>query len=478
MKRSVFVCQECGFETPRWLGRCPNCGQWNTLVEEQRTARKGKAGERVTVMTSGARPVKLSQVPTRPTPRTPTGIAELDRVLGGGLVPGSMLLVGGEPGIGKSTLTLQVCDRLARNGSKVLYVTGEESAEQVRLRAERLGVLTQGIDILCAVDLDELLGAVEEVEPGLLVVDSIQTVFRSSLASAPGSVGQVRECTAELLRLAKSRTVTTFVVGHVTKYGAIAGPKTLEHMVDTVLYFEGEGFQQYRIVRAAKNRFGSTNEIGVFEMTEAGLTEVANPSEFFLSGRRADVAGSAVTATVEGSRPLLVEIQALAASTPYALPQRVTTGFDGRRLNMLLCVLERRAGIGAGGQDIFLNVAGGLKLTEPAGDLGVLAALASALRNQTLPQDVVYVGEVGLGGEVRSVARTEARVAEAVRLGFNRVIVPRRSLGPRTRRLGPHTVGVETVRQALEQSDVCGDHQRGNHRTQRTSCDQTARQRS
>jgi DNA repair protein RadA/Sms len=454
VKKSVFVCQECGFETPRWLGRCPNCGQWNSLVEEQRATRKAKVNERVTVATTGARPVKLSQVSTEQARRTGTGIAELDRVLGGGLVPGSMLLIGGEPGIGKSTLTLQVCDRLARAGAKVLYVTGEESAEQVRLRAERLGVRADGIDVFCAIDLDEILGAVEDVGPALLVVDSIQTVFRSSLAGAPGSVGQVRECTAELLRLAKSRIITTFVVGHVTKYGAIAGPKTLEHMVDTVLYFEGEGFQQYRIVRAAKNRYGSTNEIGVFEMTETGLAQVPNPSEFFLSGRRPDVAGSAVVATVEGTRPLLVEIQALAASTPYALPQRVTTGFDARRLNMLLCVLERRAGIGAGGQDIFLNVAGGLKLTEPAVDLGVLAALASALRNRALPQDLVYVGEVGLGGEVRTVARTESRVAEAARLGFRQIVVPRRGTTPRMRKAGAEIIGVETVRQALEQSDV------------------------
>jgi DNA repair protein RadA/Sms len=280
-------------------------------------------------------------------------------------------------------------------------------------------------------------------------VDSIQTVYRSNLTSAPGSVGQVRECTAELLRLAKSRIITTFVVGHVTKSGAVAGPKTLEHMVDTVLYFEGEGFQQYRIVRAAKNRYGSTNEIGVFEMTEAGLIEVANPSEFFLSGRRPDVSGSAVTAMLEGTRPLLVEIQALAASTPYALPQRVATGFDSRRLSMLLCVLERRAGIAAAGQDIFLNVAGGLKIQEPAADLGVIAALASSVRNQPLPQEAVFIGEVGLGGEVRSVARTESRIAEAARLGFKTVILPRHGVSKRTPAAGADLKPVDTVREAL-----------------------------
>jgi DNA repair protein RadA/Sms len=363
-----------------------------------------------------------------------------------------MLLIGGEPGIGKSTLTLQVCDRLARAGARVLYVTGEESAEQVRIRAGRLGCDGANIHILCAIDLDEILASVEELGPSLLVVDSIQTVYRSSLAGAPGSVGQVRECTAELLRLAKARIVTTFVVGHVTKYGAIAGPKTLEHMVDTVLYFEGEGFQQYRIVRAAKNRYGSTNEIGVFEMTETGLAEVANPSEFFLSGRRADVSGSAVIATVEGTRPLLVELQALAAPTPFALPQRVATGFDGRRLALLICVLERRAGIAAAGQDVFVNVAGGLKLTEPAADLGVIAALASSIRNRPLPADAVYIGEVGLGGEVRSVARTESRIAEARRLGFEKIVIPAHSS---TRApAGAKLFRVDTVRAALELSGL------------------------
>jgi len=456
VKKSTFVCQECGFETPRWLGRCPNCGQWNSLVEELRVAKKPRLNERVRVAAGGSRPVRLSQVSAQQAQRRATGMVELDRVLGGGLVPGSVLLIGGEPGIGKSTLTLQVCDRLARAGATALYVTGEESAEQVRLRAERLQVSSDDIHVLCAIDLDEILAAVEEVGPSLLVVDSIQTVFRSSLASAPGSVGQVRECTAELLRLAKSRIVTTFVVGHVTKYGAIAGPKTLEHMVDTVLYFEGEGFQQYRIVRAAKNRYGSTNEIGVFEMTEAGLSEVANPSEFFLSGRRADVSGSAVAATIEGTRPLLAEVQALAAATPFALPQRVATGFDGRRLAMLLCVLERRAGIGAGSQDIFLNVAGGLKIQEPAADLAVLAALASSIRNRPLPAGLVLVGEVGLGGEVRSVARTESRVAEAARLGFKSVAVPRRGVSARMRSAGVEIVAVDTVCEALKAAGVYG----------------------
>lgn len=445
--RAVHVCQNCGHQEPRWLGRCPGCGEWNTLVEEVRTPGKKERGR--TGAPSGVRPARLSELAPAKLSRIASGMPELDRVLGGGIVPGSLLLIGGEPGIGKSTLMLQVCGILGREAD-VLYVTGEESAEQVRLRAERLGVDTRKLLVLCAVDMADITSAVEELTPGLLVVDSIQTMFRSELASAPGSVGQIRECTAELLRLAKGRRLTVFVVGHVTKYGAIAGPKTLEHMVDTVLYFEGEGFQQYRIVRAAKNRYGSTNEIGVFEMTESGLTEVTNPSEFFLSDRRRDVSGSAVCATVEGTRPLLVEIQALTARTPFSLPQRVATGFDPRRLNMLLGVLERRAGISTAGNDVFLNVAGGLKLTEPATDLAAVAAVASSTCDLPLPADTLFVGEVGLAGEVRSVARIESRVAEAARLGFRRAVLPRRGLTGRGRRpAGVELVPVETLGETL-----------------------------
>lgn len=448
MKTTAFVCQNCGYATARWLGRCPSCDQWNTLVEEERREKKPGRNRRATTAT---RPVRLSEIASQQKRRQATGIPELDRVLGGGLVSGSLLLIGGEPGIGKSTLTLQVCDRLARDQTPVLYVTGEESAEQVKLRAERLSVKPENITLLCSVEMGEIIEAANEVRPGLLVVDSIQTVYSSDLSSAPGSVSQVRECTAELLRLAKARTITTVLIGHVTKYGSIAGPKTLEHMVDTVLYFEGEQMQQYRIVRAVKNRFGPTDEIGVFEMSDSGLSEVSNPSQFFLSGRRTDVSGSAVCALVEGTRPLLVEIQALAARTPYSLPQRVATGFDLRRLNMLLCVLERRAGIAAAGHDVFLNIAGGLKVQEPAADLAVFAALASTLRNIVLPPDTALVGEVGLGGEVRSVARAEARVSEAYRLGFSKVILPRRNLPPKTRRTaGLELFPVETVREALE----------------------------
>lgn len=449
-RKTLFVCQNCGRQAPRWLGRCPGCGEWNTMVEEQQAPKSRRANARTRPEAPAAKPTRLTQLRLEPVARRSMGIAELDRVLGGGLVPGSLVLLGGEPGIGKSTLVLQVSDLVAASGADVLYVTGEESAEQVRLRAERLSARSDNLLVLCTVELEEILAAVEETDPVLLVADSIQTLYTSELASAPGSVAQVRECTARLLRLAKTRRLTTFVIGHVTKYGAIAGPKTLEHMVDTVLYFEGEGFQQYRIVRAVKNRYGSTNEIGVFEMTDAGLSGVPNPSEFFLSGRRTDISGSAVVATLEGTRPLLVEIQALAAGTPYSLPQRVATGFDARRLNMLLCVLERRAGIHPGGQDVFVNVAGGLKIAEPAADLGVLAALASSFRNAPLPPDLVFVGEVGLGGEVRSVARVEERVAEAARLGFAALVLPRRNATPRLRKpAGIRLVPVETVAEAL-----------------------------
>jgi DNA repair protein RadA/Sms len=453
MKKTHFVCQNCGYDTPRWLGRCTNCGEWNSLVEEQLPGKERLPGrvrgrERIWGSSVSAAPQALSELSLKPVARETTGITELDRVLGGGIVPGSLLLLGGEPGIGKSTLLLQVCEQFARKGTPVLYVTGEESAEQVRLRAERLGSKTAGLFILCTVELEEIVAAVEKTKPNFLVIDSIQTIASSALSSAPGSVGQVRECTAELLRLAKSSRLTIFIIGHITKFGAIAGPKTLEHMVDTVLYFEGETALNYRIIRTVKNRYGPTNEIGVFEMTETGLVAVPNPSEFFLSGRRSDVSGSAVVVTLEGTRPMLVEIQALAAPTPFPLPQRVANGFDLRRLALLLCVLDRRAGISPANKDIFLNVAGGLKLTEPAVDLGVIAALASAIRNKPVPADTILIGEVGLAGEVRSISRTESRLKEAARLGFKQALVPGSS--PKIARVRLVVVPVDTIGTALK----------------------------
>ncbi|MEO0068075.1 MAG: DNA repair protein RadA [candidate division WOR-3 bacterium] len=446
MRKTHFVCQNCGYENPRWLGRCPNCGEWNTLIEEQISVQE--KSHRIHSDSVRVSPRRLSELSPENFSRESTGIGELDRVLGGGIVPGSLLLLGGEPGIGKSTLLLQVCNHLVQKGRRVLYVSGEESAEQVRLRAERLGSITSELFVLCTVELGDVIGAIDQIKPGFLVVDSIQTLVNSLLSSAPGSVAQVRECTSELLWLAKNNRLTIFIIGHVTKFGAIAGPKTLEHMVDAVLYFEGEPALNYRIVRTVKNRYGPTNEIGVFEMTETGLVEVPNPSEFFLSGRRPDVSGSAVVVTLEGSRPMLVEIQALAAPTPFPLPQRIATGFDLRRLALLLGVLERRANISAGKKDIFLNIAGGLKLSEPAVDLGVIVALASAIRNVHLPPDTVMIGEVGLAGEVRSITRTETRLKEAARLGFKRALVPLES--PKMNKSKLKVVSVDTVGAALK----------------------------
>jgi len=446
--RTLFVCQNCGYDTPKWLGRCPSCGQWQTLVEETRVEKKvGKRNH-----PAASPPVMLKDLVIAEQPRSSSGIPELDRVLGGGLVKGMFLLIGGEPGIGKSTLTLQICNAMSGKGEKVLYVSGEESTHQLKLRAKRLGADVGTSYVLAETELESILDSVDKLAPTLLVVDSIQTMYKSSLSSAPGSVGQVRECAADLLRLAKGTGLTTLLVGHVTKFGSIAGPKTLEHMVDTVLYFEGERFQQYRILRAVKNRFGATNEIGVFEMTDAGLREVPNPSEFFLSGRIEMNSGSVVVPTIEGSRPLLVEIQALATPTYYALPQRVANGFDTRRLAMLLCVLDRRAGVATGSQDVFLNIAGGLKVEEPAADLGIIAAVASSIRNKPGPTDVVFCGEVGLGGEVRSVSQIAGRVNEAQRLGFRRAIVPKRNAAERVK--GIEIVGVDAIRAALETAEI------------------------
>ncbi|MEO0025455.1 MAG: DNA repair protein RadA [candidate division WOR-3 bacterium] len=446
MRKVHFVCQNCGYESPRWLGRCPNCESWNTLTEEEVIPKKLPRSKHSS--DTCVSPKRLAELSLTPVQRLKTGIGELDRVLGGGIVPGSLLLLGGEPGIGKSTLLLQVCRNLARNKIPVLYVTGEESAEQVRLRAERLNSSLLDIFVLCTISLEDVVHGVNQINPKILVIDSIQTLTNPELTSTPGSVAQVRDCTAELLKLAKTQCITTFIIGHVTKFGVIAGPKTLEHMVDTVLYFEGETTYNYRIIRTVKNRYGPTNEIGVFEMTDIGLKEVSNPSELFLSDRRRNVSGSVVVATLEGTRPLLVEIQALAAPTPFPLPQRIATGFDLRRLSLLLGILERRAGISTGNRDIFLNVAGGLKLTEPAVDLGVICTLASALRNAPLPENTVVIGEVGLAGEIRTVSRIEARLNEAQRLGFKRALLPPNFT--KFKKLNIELVPVETINAALK----------------------------
>lgn len=420
--QSTYVCQRCAYEAPRWLGKCPNCGEWNTFVEElHNRTRPGPQKRQGT--TTVSRPVTLGQVQSSPGERISTNIPEFDRVLGGGVVPGSVVLVGGDPGIGKSTLMLQM-GSLVR-GRKVLYITGEESAAQIKLRAERLDVpRSDDLLILPETDIDIIEQMMADVKPGVVIVDSIQTMYRQGLESAPGTVGQVREVTSLLTRFAKSGNVSLFLVGHVTKEGVIAGPKVVEHMVDAVLQFEGERNYSFRVLRAMKNRFGSTNEIGIFEMHDTGLREVANPSETFLAQRRPGSSGSTVIAGMEGTRPLLLEVQALVTPTSYGVPQRTATGFDARRLQMLLAVLEKRAGVRLGQFDVFVNVAGGVRIEEPAADLGVAISVVSSVRDRPVDATAVAIGEVGLGGEIRSIGQIERRVVEARKLGFARVVYP------------------------------------------------------
>ena len=419
-----YVCQTCGHASPRWLGRCPSCGEWNTLVEEIEAAVKPAARRRA-AGAAAVEPVSLAAVTLPDETRTPTGVAEFDRVLGGGLVRGSVVLVGGDPGTGKTTLLTQVGDRVARAGGQVLYVTAEESVRQTKLRAERLGAAAPGLLVLAENDLDVITETVTRRPPTVLIVDSIQTVYRADVASAPGSVAQVRECAAALVRLAKDREVTTFIIGHVTKDGALAGPRVLEHLVDTVLYFEGDRHHAYRILRATKNRFGSTNEIGVFEMAGSGLVEVPNPSAAFLSERAQAAPGSTVVCAIEGSRPLLVEVQALVSPTHFGMPRRTASGVDYNRLLLLLAVLERRAGLQLASQDVYASIAGGMSVEEPAADLGIAVAVASSLRDRPVDPQTVVLGEVGLAGEVRAVPQLGKRLAEAARLGFARAVVPR-----------------------------------------------------
>jgi len=426
--KPVFFCVECGNESPKWFGRCPHCGAWNSAREEP-GRREATAGAARTYGGAAAGPVRFEEIATGAEDRWPSGIGELDRVLGGGLVPGSLVLIGGDPGIGKSTLALQIAGALGRGGRSVLYVSGEESARQTKMRAERIALRTgeTSIWIQSEIDLEAVIAEVDRLTPSLLVIDSIQTLYRSGLDAAPGSVSQVRECGLRLLRLAKERLLPILLIGHVTKDGAVAGPRTLEHMVDAVLYLEGDRHHEYRILSAAKNRFGSTNEIGVFEMRGDGLMAVENPSERLLRDRGESVSGSAVAATIEGSRPLLVEVQALVAPTHFANPQRVTHGIDPRRLAVVIAVLEKRAGISLAGADVFVNVAGGIRLEEPASDLALALALASSFRDRPLASDRVAIGEIGLGGELRPVPQLDRRLGEARRLGFRSAIVPKRS---------------------------------------------------
>lgn len=442
-----FVCQECGFVAPKWLGKCPGCAKWNSLVEEpEHTSVKTTLSRSMGTRTAQS----ITALTVDNEPRRDTGLEELNRVLGGGLVPGSLVLVGGDPGIGKSTLLLQASYRLALNGHKVLYVSGEESVRQTKLRADRLGALHEQLYVATETNMPQIEQLAAEVKPALIVIDSIQTVSHPDVTSAPGSVAQVRECTAHLMRLAKSRGIAVIIVGHVTKEGAIAGPRLLEHMVDCVLYFEGERSSTYRIVRAVKNRFGSTNEIGLFEMKADGLVEVKNPSELFLSERSTGASGSVVVASLEGTRPVLVELQALVTPTAFASPRRVATGVDAHRVALLIAVLEKRLGLFLQNQDAYVNVAGGVRLDEPAIDLAIAVSIASSFREEMCSPRDVLIGEVGLTGEVRGVTRVEQRILEAAKLGFDRVVLPKKNLEGWLPPQGIELVGVETVEEAID----------------------------
>ena len=448
--KTKFCCQSCGYESPKWMGKCPGCQSWNSFVEEWEPSGNGRAGLHMSTVRPKETPTSIIHIESGQENRILTRIPELNRVLGGGVVPGSLILVGGDPGIGKSTLLLQTSFGLAADGLKVLYISGEESAKQIRMRADRLQALSERLYVHCETDLERIAEVIGHVCPDLVVIDSIQTVFHPQIASAPGSVSQVRECTAHLMRIAKGKGIATVLVGHVTKEGAIAGPRLLEHMVDCVLYFEGERHHTYRLLRAVKNRFGATNEMGIFEMGEAGLKEVSNPSELLLSERPTGVSGSAVVASMEGTRPVLVELQALVAPTHFPSPRRMSTGIDHNRLALIIAVLEKRIGLFLQNQDAYLNVAGGVKLDEPAADLAAAVAIASSFRDRPVRPSDVVIGEIGLAGEVRAVSRVDQRVREALKLGFKRVIVPRKSMKGWSPPGGIEVIGVETVAEALE----------------------------
>ena len=447
-KKSVFFCQNCGHEEAKWLGQCPACKEWNTFVEERIDSGITKGTTVAARAVHEAKVVPLTEVTADDDTRSETGIKELDRVLGGGIVPGSLVLVGGDPGIGKSTLLLQVCQRMAQM-KKILYISGEESQAQIKLRANRMGNFTSGLLLLCETNLGIIRSVIEKERPELVIIDSIQTMYSEDVTSAPGSVSQVRESTNVFMQLAKGLCIPIFIVGHVTKEGTVAGPRVLEHMVDTVLYFEGDRHASYRILRAVKNRFGSTNEIGVFEMRQSGLVEVENPSEYMLSGKPENASGSVVACSMEGTRPILLEIQALVCRTNFGMPRRTAAGTDYNRVNLLMAVLEKRLGMSLGNCDAYVNIAGGIRLNEPAADLGIVMAIASSYKNRPIDEDTIVFGEVGLSGEVRAVTMPEQRVSEAKKLGFKRCIVPAVSMKTIGKMEGIEILGVENVNQAM-----------------------------
>ena len=452
-KKSIFFCQNCGHEESKWLGQCPACGEWNTFVEERIDSGVTKgttaASRAVRDSVREATVMPLTEVTANDDERCETGIRELDRVLGGGIVPGSLVLVGGDPGIGKSTLLLQVCQRMARM-KKILYISGEESQAQIKLRANRMGKFTPNLLLLCETSLETIRGVIEKERPELVIIDSIQTMYSEDVSSAPGSVSQVRESTNIFMQLAKGLCIPIFIVGHVTKEGTVAGPRVLEHMVDTVLYFEGDRHASYRILRAVKNRFGSTNEIGVFEMRQDGLAEVENPSEYMLSGKPENASGSVVACSMEGTRPILIEIQALVCRSNFGMPRRTAAGTDYNRVNLLMAVLEKRLGLSLGNCDAYVNIAGGIRMNEPAIDLGIVMAIMSSYRNRPIDEKTIVFGEVGLSGEVRAVSMPEQRVNEAKKLGFETCILPEVSLKMVKGISGIRLVGVKTI------NDVAG----------------------
>lgn len=447
--KNVFICQECGHESPKWMGQCPGCNQWNTFVEELKVKKPLSSHINNNLgLGYDQKPETLESINIEEDNRLKTGILELDRVLGGGIVDGSLTLVGGDPGIGKSTLLLQMCQSLSNQDAMVLYISGEESLRQIKMRAERLKVDGHKIQLYAQTALSTIETVIKNEMPRILIIDSIQTMFCEEVLSAPGSVTQVREVTSRLMRIAKGLNISIFIVGHVTKDGAIAGPRVLEHMVDTVLYFEGERSVSYRILRAVKNRFGSTNEIGVFEMCDLGLVEVANPSEFMLTGRPLGESGSIVTCCMEGTRPLLVEVQALVSPTNFGMPRRASAGTDYNRVNLLMAVLEKKIGLQLGNYDSYVNIAGGIKVSEPSLDLGIIIAIASSFKNRSVDEKTIIIGEVGLAGEVRGISLCEKRIAEAEKLGFTRCIVPK--VNVRGIKSKINVIGVEYVKDAMD----------------------------